>query len=158
MCCCSSIRCNQSHRYRQLVYHHCGCSQHPVRAPSRFRQQLQVDERRLDRRVPHPAAQVVDVDVVHPQVTSEALPQHVRADLPSGHDGSLPLGMQCDPLHPASLGRLVNLETGDYLHNVNRANQSRDGEIGSECLSTGQGSTYATPPPYAARGWVFSNH
>ena len=62
------------------------CSWHPVKTPRRVLHQLQVDERGLDRGVSQPAAQVVDLDVVHQQVACVAVPQGVRAYLAPEHD------------------------------------------------------------------------
>ena len=62
------------------------CSWHPVKTPRWVRHQLQVDERGLDRGVSQPAAQVVDLDSVHQQVASVAVPQGVRAYPAPGHD------------------------------------------------------------------------
>ena len=62
------------------------CSWLPVKAARRVRHQLQVDERGLDQGVSQPAAQVVDLDVVHQQVACVAVPQGVRAYLAPGHD------------------------------------------------------------------------
>ena len=48
------------------------------------RHQLQVDERRLDRGVPQPPTQVVDLGAADEQVASVAVPQGVRAYLAPG--------------------------------------------------------------------------
>ena len=52
----------------------------PPGASCRIRYKLQIDERRLYRRVPQPARQVVDGDSVHQQVSCVAVTQRGGAD------------------------------------------------------------------------------
>ena len=70
----------------------------------------QVDECRLDRGVPQPAREVVDLDAVHQQVARAAMPQGVCAYLAPGRDRPQLLSPPDRHPDPAPRRRRVNID------------------------------------------------
>ena len=80
------------HRRLAAALTYGGVLWHPVETSRRVRDQFQVDERRLDRGVFQPAAQVVDLDAVHQKVARIAVAQRVCTDPASGRHRTQLLG------------------------------------------------------------------
>ena len=91
------------------LQHH-RCSRHHRHAPRRVRHKFQVDERRLNRRVPQPARQVVDGDAVHQQMPCVAVAQGVGADMLPRRNRAKFLSASHRRLHPAPCGRDMRLD------------------------------------------------
>ena len=114
-------------------------SRHRRQASGRIRHELQVDERRLDRRVAKPPAEVVDRDPVYQQVTgvavSERMVRYVMSRRygvqflgPSGRSLYPPVcrGPRCpdEPVELAHVAELERAREGGVQLGVNRYNPS----------------------------------
>ena len=80
-------------------------SRHHRQAPRRVGHKLQVDQRRLNRRVPQPARQVVDRNTVHQKVAGVAVAQRVCPDPFPRRDRAQLLRTFHRSLHPSPGGR-----------------------------------------------------
>ena len=122
-------------RWGILLWHRC-------QTPRRVRHEFQVDERRLNRRVPQPPTQIIDWDAVHQQVPA----QRVRADPLPRRNRAKFLSALHRSLHPTPCGRGMRLDDS-ALANI------PTGQGAAPCSSGCTGCTASTAMiPYGPSG------